>query len=203
MASLNPNTAILGIKNAKHLLRRATFVYTKALIDQYSKLTPTQALDLLLIESTLPLSLPYDPLPTTAPDGFWTESTNLATSFSNQYGKGTIVAGWWWYNAINTPTLKFKLSHFLSTRFTIIKNPDVFSSATDFKVFITCPKSFFWSFGIFLNSVKSSFNKPLLPKYLTRNFSKDSLFLSLKALASSICSFILSIISILQLRVQI
>ena len=43
MASLNPNTTILGVKNAKHLLRRATFVYTKALIDQYSKLTPNQA----------------------------------------------------------------------------------------------------------------------------------------------------------------
>ena len=37
----------------------------------------------------------------TAPDGFWTESTNLATSFANQYRKATIVAGWWWYNAIN------------------------------------------------------------------------------------------------------
>ena len=29
MASLNQNTAILGNKNAKHLLRRATFKYTK------------------------------------------------------------------------------------------------------------------------------------------------------------------------------
>ncbi|MDZ4332015.1 MAG: DUF1800 family protein [Flavobacterium sp.] len=159
MASLNPNTAILGIKNAKHLLRRATFVYTKALIDQYSKLTPNQALNLLLIESTLPLSLPYDPLPTTAPDGFWTESTNLATSFSNQYGKGTIVAGWWWYNAINTPTLKFKLSHFLSTRFTIIKNPDVFSSATDFYDYIRL--LLFYSFG----------NYKMLAKKMTLNNS--------------------------------
>jgi uncharacterized protein (DUF1800 family) len=145
MASLNPNTTVLGVKNAKHLLRRATFVYTKALIDQYSKLTPTQALDLLLTDNPLALNLPYDPLPTTAPDGFWTESTNLATSFPNQYGKGTIVAGWWWYNAINTPTLKFKLSHFLSTRFTVIKNTDVFGSSTEYYDYIRL--LLFYSYG--------------------------------------------------------
>ena len=145
MASLNPNTAVLGIKNAKHLLRRTTFVYTKALIDQYSTLTPNQALDLLLMENSLSLSLPYDPLPTSAPDGFWTESTNLATSFVNQYGKGTIVAGWWWYNAINTPTLKFKLSHFLSTRFTMIKNIEAFGSATEFYDYIRL--LLFYSYG--------------------------------------------------------
>ena len=84
MASLDPNTGVLGVKNAKHLLRRGTFVYTKALIDQYSTLTPIEALDLLLIENPLSLNLPYDPLPTSAPDGFWTESTNLATLFPNQ-----------------------------------------------------------------------------------------------------------------------
>jgi hypothetical protein len=95
MASLNPNTAVLGIKNAKHLLRRATFVYTKALIDQYSKLTPAQALDLLLVDSPLTLPLPYDPYPMDSPDGFWTESPNLPSSFANHWRKGTIVTGWW------------------------------------------------------------------------------------------------------------
>lgn len=145
MASLNPNTAVLGVKNAKHLLRRATFVYTKALIDQYAKLTPNQALDLLLVDNPLTLTLPYDPLPTAAPDGYWTESTNLPGAFPNQYGKGTIVAGWWWYNAINSPTLKFKLSHFLSTRFTVIKNTDVFGSATEFYDYIRL--LLFYSFG--------------------------------------------------------
>jgi uncharacterized protein (DUF1800 family) len=159
MASLNPNTAILGIKNAKHLLRRATFVYTKALIEQYSKLTPNEALHLLLVESTLPLNLPYDSLPTTAPDGFWTESTNLASSFPNQYGKGTIVTGWWWFNAINTPTLKFKLSHFLSTRFTVIKNEQVFGSATEFYDYIRL--LLFYSYG----------NYKILAKKITLNNS--------------------------------
>jgi uncharacterized protein (DUF1800 family) len=119
MASLNQNTNILGIKNAKHLLRRASFVYTKTLIDQYALLTPNQALNLLLMTSPITVQYPYDPIPTTAPDGFWTESTASATSFTGQARKGTIIGGWWWYNAINSPNLKYKLSHFLSTCFTV------------------------------------------------------------------------------------
>jgi hypothetical protein len=49
MASLLPNTNILGKAYAKHLLRRASFVYSKALIDQFATLTPSQALDLLFV----------------------------------------------------------------------------------------------------------------------------------------------------------
>ena len=119
MASLNQNTNILGVKNAKHLLRRTSFVYTKTLIDQYSVLTPNQALDLLLTTSPLSVEFPYDPLPIATPDGYWTESTALATSFTGQARKGAIVSGWWWYNAINSPNLKYKMSHFLSTCFTV------------------------------------------------------------------------------------
>lgn len=145
MASLNPNTAVLGVKNAKHLLRRATFVYTKTLIDQYSKLTPTQALDLLLADSPLPLSLPYDPLPISGPNGYWTEIINFPYNVGNQYQQSPILAGWWWYNAINSPSLKFKLCHFLSTRFTVIKHPEVFGSATEFYDYLKL--LLFYSYG--------------------------------------------------------
>lgn len=134
MASLDPHTGILGQKNARHLLRRASFVYHRSLIDQYALLTPNQGLNLLLSTSTPLVNLPYDPLPTSAPDGFWTESTALATSFANQGRKGGIVAGWWWYNAINSPNLKYKLSHFLSTCFTVEIGGS--ASATDFYDYI-------------------------------------------------------------------
>lgn len=134
MASLDQHTGILGQRNAKHLLRRTTFVYTKSIIDQYALLTPNQALNLLLTTNAPAVNLPYDPLPTAAPDGFWTESTALPTSFSSQARKGAIVAGWWWYNAINSPNLKYKLSHFLSTCFTV--EIDSSSSATDFYDYI-------------------------------------------------------------------
>lgn len=131
MASLLPHTGILGQKLAKHLLRRASFVYTKTLIDQLAVLTPNEALDILFQDTPLTVNFPFDPLPTTAPDGFWTESTQLPTSFTGQTRKASIVSGWWWYNAINSPTIKYKLSHFLSTRFTVEKSNSG-TSATEF-----------------------------------------------------------------------
>jgi uncharacterized protein (DUF1800 family) len=131
MASLSPNISLLGLKNARHLLRRASFSYTNALLNQLAVLTPSQAVDLLCIESPLSLSLPYDPLPENAPDGFWTNSSNLATSFSDQERKASIVSAWWWYNAYKSPTMQYKLCHFLSTRFTVEKANGA-GSATEF-----------------------------------------------------------------------
>ncbi|MFT6749012.1 MAG: hypothetical protein ACI9XR_000296 [Flavobacterium sp.] len=122
MASLSPNNSVLGEAHAKHLIRRATFVYTKDLINQLALLTPLQALDVLSLNQALLINFPFDPLPTNSPDGFWTESTVIPSTFSGQTRKVNIVAGWWWYNAIKTPTLQYKLSHFLSTRFTVEKN---------------------------------------------------------------------------------
>jgi uncharacterized protein (DUF1800 family) len=135
MASLNPNTAVLGTKNARHLLRRATFKYTKTLIDQYASLTPQQALDLLVTNSPLTTQLPYDPSITTTPDGYWTEVSDPNVFSTSTTRKKIIVSGWWWYNAINSETLKFKLSHFLSTRFTIEKSSSV-GTSTDFYDYI-------------------------------------------------------------------
>ena len=131
MASLLPHTLPLGTVFARHLLRRATFTYTKALVNRYALLTPAQALDLLFQDLPLPLPLPYDPFPTGTPDGFWTESLALPGSFAGQSRKAGFVAGWWWYNAINTANLKFKMSHFLSTRFTVEKT-NAAGTATEF-----------------------------------------------------------------------
>ena len=140
MASLNQNTAILGNKNAKHLLRRATFKYNKNLINQFSALTPQQALDLLTANNPLTLDLPFDP----NGDGYWTESTALSSTFNGQARKVIYVSGWWWYNAINDATLKYKLTHFLSTRFTVEKGNST-GTSTDFYDYIRL--LLFYSYG--------------------------------------------------------
>jgi uncharacterized protein (DUF1800 family) len=130
MASLNKNNAVLGSIHARHLIRRATFVYSKALIDKFSKLTPSQALDLLLVNQPLTINLPYDPLPgVNTPDGYWTEID--ANYVGTRFRKVIFTAGWWWYNAVNSPTLKYKLAHFLSTRFSVEKSGDI-GTASDF-----------------------------------------------------------------------
>ncbi len=119
MASLNPNTAVLGRKNARHLLRRATFKYTKALIDQYALLTPQAALNLLVANEPLTVDLPYDPTPPNNPPGNWTLMLDQTAINGDYTNKNVMVAGWWLYNALHSATLKFKLTHFLSTRFTV------------------------------------------------------------------------------------
>lgn len=124
MASLNPKTTVLGTAFARHLLRRSSFVYLKTTIEQFSTLTPSQALDLLFVDESLKLTLPQDPLEESS-SKYWTQvpsSTKLPNAFLAQPRKRSIISGWWWYNAINSPTLKYKISHFLSTRFTVEKN---------------------------------------------------------------------------------
>jgi uncharacterized protein (DUF1800 family) len=160
MASLAPNNAVLGEKYARHLLKRATFVYTRALVTQFASLKPAEAIELLFTEQPLVLPLPYDPTSKTGADGkwntgtivdgYWTERTDVLPTFFND-GQGrdykvTYVSAWWWYNAINTPTIKFKLSHFLSTRFTVSRGGDVaITSASSFYDHIRL--LLFYSFG--------------------------------------------------------
>ena len=60
MASLNSSTSILGVRKAKHLLRRSCFQYSKAVLDQFAMLTPEQALAQLTVEPTVFWEDPYD-----------------------------------------------------------------------------------------------------------------------------------------------
>lgn len=160
MASLTPNTNVLGIRNARHLIRRSSFVYSKSLINQFAHLTPSQALDVLFSEIPLVLNFPYDPLPVGMPDGFWTESPNLPTSFQNQDRKASIVSGWWWYNSMHSSNIKFKLCHFLSTRFTVQKSKGA-GSSTEFYDYIRL--LLFYSFGNYKTLAKKmTFNNSML-----------------------------------------
>lgn len=131
MASLNPLNDNLDLRKAKHLLRRATFNYTKEQLELFTGITASTAVNTLITESPNTLAEPYDPLPIDNPDGFWTSSQELPNSFSGQYRKRSIVTAWWWHNAMNQINLKHKLSFFLHTCFTVGKDDGV-GSATYF-----------------------------------------------------------------------
>jgi uncharacterized protein (DUF1800 family) len=122
MASLTPISSNLDLRKAKHLLRRATFNYTKSQLDVFVGMTATDAVNSLATTSSNTLLEPYDPLPTSAPDGFWTSSLELPNSFDGQTRKRAHIAAWWWYNAMNQTSLKHKLSFFLHTSFTVGKD---------------------------------------------------------------------------------
>ena len=166
MASLNAYTNPLGIAFAKHLLHRGTFSYSKASIDQFALLTPSQALNLLLQDNSLAVTLPFDPLPSATPDGFWTNSLALSSTFGSQSRKANIVAGWWWYNAIKSNTLKFKLTHFLSTRFTVEKSTNT-GSATDFFDYVNLLQKY--AFGNYKTLAKKMTLSNSMLLYLNNN----------------------------------
>ncbi len=122
MASLNSFKGTLDLRKAKHLLRRATFNYTKSQLDALVGITPANALDMLTVAFVNTLPEPYDPFPADNPDGYWTSSIKLPQSFGGHNRKRAFVTGWWWYNAMNEISLKHKLSFFLHTTFTVGKD---------------------------------------------------------------------------------
>ncbi len=122
MSSTTPLNEKLGLRKAKHLLRRATFHYSKSKLEEFANMTAVQAVNSLVNSSGNVLTEPYDPLPTASPDGFWTSSTAHPNSFDGQGRKRAFVTGWWWYNAMNETSLKHKLSFFLHTSFTVGKD---------------------------------------------------------------------------------
>ncbi|WP_298530371.1 DUF1800 family protein [uncultured Algibacter sp.] len=128
MASLNPLSGSLDLRKSKHLLRRATFNYTKAQLEVFTGMTAAGAVSSLISQTANILPEPYDPLPVEAPDGFWTSAPELPNSFDDQPRKRGIVTGWWWYNAMNQISLKHKLSFFLHTCFTVGKDDGVGAS---------------------------------------------------------------------------
>lgn len=125
MASLNPLVSNLDLRKAKHLLRRATFNFTKEQLNALVGLPAIDAVNTLTTAFETRLLEPYDPLPADAPDGFWTSSTELPNSFNGQGRKRAITAGWWWYNAMQQINLKHKLSFFLHTSFSVGKDSGV------------------------------------------------------------------------------
>jgi len=131
MASLNPLSSNLDLRRAKHLLRRATFNFTKNQLNNFVGMSATAAVNSLTIATANTLAEPYDPLPNSDPDGFWTSSSELPNSFSGQPRKRAHVTAWWWYNAMQQVSLKHKLSFFLHTSFTVGKDSGV-GSATYF-----------------------------------------------------------------------
>lgn len=131
MASLNPLGTPLDFRKAKHLLRRATFNFTKEQLELFEGMSATDAVNILVLDLPNTLSEPYDPLPKTDPDEFWTSSTELPNSFGGQGRKRAHITAWWWYNAMNQVSLKHKLSFFLHTSFSVGKDSGV-GSATYF-----------------------------------------------------------------------
>jgi hypothetical protein len=119
---LTSSNSVLGERNAKHLLKRACFHYSKEILDSIAIMTPLEALSFLLTDQPDTWVEPYDHLPNDDPHGYWLSSDELPNSIPNQGRKRSLVAGWWWYNMINRNSLRDKLTFFLHTTVTTSKD---------------------------------------------------------------------------------
>ncbi len=130
MPSLAEHTTPLDKRLRKHLLRRACFQYSKEQLDALEGKTAAQILDTLIQTKTYTWEWPYDPITTNNQygsnrlDGSWLEDTNWTYDkyINRQVAKRSLVAGWWWYNALKQNTVIDKLTWFLFTTFTISKD---------------------------------------------------------------------------------
>jgi uncharacterized protein (DUF1800 family) len=122
MASLTPLNSPLGLRRAKHLLRRTSFKYDRTTLSAFAELSAYQAVNQLLEPTVNTLAEPFDPLPTTSPDGYWTSSEEHPNTFDGHGRKRAFITGWWWYNAMNEVSLKHKMTFFLHTGFTVGKD---------------------------------------------------------------------------------
>ncbi|MBK8557852.1 MAG: DUF1800 family protein [Lewinellaceae bacterium] len=116
MASLNPLQGVLGQRRAAHLLRRTSFRFTKAKVDELASMSAAQALAQLLSPNPLQLDQPVfaenandtpatwinPPQPPTVP--LPTMDEELLTRY---------VMAWWVHEAAQDPGATHKVTYFL------------------------------------------------------------------------------------------
>lgn len=131
MTSLAPHNEPLDKRLVKHLLRRASFHFSKVQLDEMNGKTAREILAILNSPKSFLWVWPNDPITNGAnsncaniQDGYWINDPDWTyTSYPcRQVPKRGLVAGWWWYNTIKQNTLIDKLTWFLYTTFTISKD---------------------------------------------------------------------------------
>ena len=124
MALLTPYTGTLGIRLAKHLLRRATFNISKDRINEFSAYTPAQAIAKLSIipdkNLVQPIHYTNDKLSEPAP---WIDDDAIYGPIQPDNGSGNnllrhYVLGWWLDESRRDTSYRSKMTYFLFTDFT-------------------------------------------------------------------------------------
>ncbi|MGH1338057.1 MAG: DUF1800 domain-containing protein [Aureispira sp.] len=163
MASINPLNQILGHRLAKHLLRRATFRYSKQDIDDFATKTVSAAVDQLFLSIPDTLPEPQDPDDAVP---FWINNISPSNNISGDYRKRSYVRAAWLYNALNTLSIRHKMVHFLYNQFTINSN-DV--SSTWFFDYLKILDFYAWG-SVKDLTLKVTYSNPML-RYLDNRYN--------------------------------
>jgi uncharacterized protein (DUF1800 family) len=108
MPDLSAHTGVLGERLAAHLLRRATFGPSKALILSFATLTPQQALNQLLTFNAI-TNKPIDPLT----NATWVDAFPIPVNGSDDVALRDYVTSWFLDNVRTDNTLRSKMILFL------------------------------------------------------------------------------------------
>lgn len=128
MASLTPLTGPLGHRRAAHLLRRASYRYTKAAIDQLATLPAGAAVTSLLVAHPLQMTQPvFDPLGNDPNDPVTNETWLLPTGLPLPNGSDDpllrrYVMGWWVNEALHDPGIVHKMTFFFHQHLIVAAN---------------------------------------------------------------------------------
>lgn len=116
MASLTLRNGVLGIDNATHLLRRATYAPTKSLINQFAAYTTDQAVEALY---TIPSYTILEPIATDTSQRYIAtyNTPTVAPTTMDDYNRYYMVYAWWFHRAQKSVTIHSKVIEFLHTIF--------------------------------------------------------------------------------------
>ncbi|MCC6460263.1 MAG: DUF1800 family protein [Saprospiraceae bacterium] len=115
MASLTPLAGTLGHRRAAHLLRRSSFRFTKAKVDELAGMTASAAATALMVAQPLQMVQPvFDDTATTGVENkVWLiPPIDHASEPSDDITLRRYVMGWWVHEALHDPGLVHKMSFF-------------------------------------------------------------------------------------------
>ena len=124
MASLNPLPGTLGIRRAAHLLRRSTYRYTRARVDELASMGADDALDTVLTDYPLQLIQPVFDDPTTT--GVVENTTWMLPPGLPQPAEDFILRrynlSWWINEALHDPGIGHKMTFFFHQYLAVAAN---------------------------------------------------------------------------------
>lgn len=123
MASLNPLQGVLGHRRASHLLRRTSFRYTKAKVDEMATQTAAKALESLLklypLQSDQPI---YQPDQTAAGQTWLLPLPGMAPTGVQDFVLLRYIMTWWTNEAFHDPGIGHKMTLFFHQYMTVTAN---------------------------------------------------------------------------------
>lgn len=124
MASLNPLPGTLGTRRAGHLLRRSTYRYTRARVDELASLSADAALDTLLTDYPLQLIQPVfdDPATTGVVENHtWLLPPGLPLP-AEDFVLRRYNMSWWINEALHDPGMGHKMTFFFHQYLAVAAN---------------------------------------------------------------------------------